>query len=140
MRFLFQSLPLGWNLAPVAISGSMRSKSDFPLVSHRHLAVVTLPSNPLELMYFHTKQTLLLLVSFFSSPRTRLRVPMDDLETGPGGTNGTQDGGKEQRQRDAQFWYEDGTVILVVHDVEFRVYKGVLVQHSLFFRDMFSLP
>ena len=65
---------------------------------------------------------------------------MDDLETGPGGTNGTQDGGKEQRQRDAQFWYEDGTVILVAHDVEFRVYKGVLVQHSLFFRDMFSLP
>ncbi|KAM5537259.1 hypothetical protein V8D89_008989 [Ganoderma adspersum] len=65
---------------------------------------------------------------------------MDELEAHPGGTNGTQGGGQEQRERDVQFWYEDGTVILVVYDIKFRVYKGVLVQHSLFFCDMFSLP
>ncbi|PIL26303.1 hypothetical protein GSI_12059 [Ganoderma sinense ZZ0214-1] len=65
---------------------------------------------------------------------------MDELQADPEGMGGTQAGGQGQRERDAQFWYEDGTVILVAHNVEFRVYKGVLAQHSLFFRDMFSLP
>ncbi len=41
---------------------------------------------------------------------------------------------------DEEFWYEDGTIILVARDVEFRVYKEVLADHSLVFADMFSLP
>ncbi|EIW56922.1 uncharacterized protein TRAVEDRAFT_81124, partial [Trametes versicolor FP-101664 SS1] len=39
-----------------------------------------------------------------------------------------------------EFWYSDGNIILVARDVEFRVYKGLLADHSLVFRDMFSLP
>ena len=120
-----------------------RNIGRWPLCDHYQDSFSSLPAvsplllfSPSGIHYFHTKRTVLLLVSLVSGPRKRPRVPMDD----PGGTNGTEDGGQEQRKRDAQFWYEDGTVILVAHDVEFRVYKGVLVQHSLFFRDMFSLP
>ncbi|RDX48999.1 hypothetical protein OH76DRAFT_1351456 [Lentinus brumalis] len=42
--------------------------------------------------------------------------------------------------RDEEFWYEDGTIILVARNVQFRVYKGVLADHSSVFADMFSLP
>lgn len=44
------------------------------------------------------------------------------------------------RERDAEFWYSDGNIILVARDVEFRVFKGILAEHSPVFRDMFSLP
>ncbi|KAL1938146.1 hypothetical protein VTO73DRAFT_11975 [Trametes versicolor] len=44
------------------------------------------------------------------------------------------------RKRDEEFWYEDGSIILVARDVEFRVFKGILAEHSPVFRDMFSLP
>lgn len=44
------------------------------------------------------------------------------------------------RKRDGEFWYSDGNIILVARDVEFRVYKGILAEHSPVFRDMFSLP
>lgn len=42
------------------------------------------------------------------------------------------------RKRDKEFWFEDGNVILVVEDVEFRVYKGILAERFPVFRDMFS--
>ncbi|KAM5537267.1 hypothetical protein V8D89_008997 [Ganoderma adspersum] len=38
------------------------------------------------------------------------------------------------------FWYEDGNVILVAGNVEFRVFKGILADHSPVFKDMFALP
>ncbi|EIW57011.1 uncharacterized protein TRAVEDRAFT_99074, partial [Trametes versicolor FP-101664 SS1] len=41
--------------------------------------------------------------------------------------------------KDLEFWFEDGNVILVAQDYEFRVFKGVLAHHSSVFRDMFSL-
>ena len=40
--------------------------------------------------------------------------------------------------RDEEFWYQDGTVVLVARNVEFRVYGGVLANHSPVFADMFS--
>lgn len=43
-------------------------------------------------------------------------------------------------QRDEEFWYDDGTIILVAGGIEFRVYKGILAEHSTVFRDMFSFP
>ncbi len=45
-----------------------------------------------------------------------------------------------QLVRDGEFWYEDGTIILVARTVQFRVYKGVLADLSSVFADMFSLP
>lgn len=45
-----------------------------------------------------------------------------------------------ERKRDVEFWYSDGNIILVARDVEFRVFKGILAEHSPVFRDMFSLP
>ncbi|RDX49007.1 hypothetical protein OH76DRAFT_620714 [Lentinus brumalis] len=44
------------------------------------------------------------------------------------------------RRTDEEFWYEDGTVILAAGDVDFRVFKGILAEHSPVFKDMFSLP
>ena len=42
------------------------------------------------------------------------------------------------RTRDTEFWFDDGTVILVAGDVVFRVYKGLLAAHSAEFMRMFS--
>ncbi|KAI0819799.1 hypothetical protein BC628DRAFT_1331968 [Trametes gibbosa] len=42
--------------------------------------------------------------------------------------------------RDEEFWYGDGNIILIARDVEFRVYRGLLSDHSPVFKDMFSLP
>ena len=41
-------------------------------------------------------------------------------------------------RRDNEFWFDDGTVILVAGDVEFRVYKGILSSHSAVFTDIFA--
>ncbi|KAH9925681.1 uncharacterized protein BXZ73DRAFT_49935, partial [Epithele typhae] len=43
-------------------------------------------------------------------------------------------------KRDSEIWFEDGTLVLVVEDTSFRVYKGLLTLHSPVFRDMFSFP
>ncbi|PIL26260.1 hypothetical protein GSI_12016 [Ganoderma sinense ZZ0214-1] len=41
-------------------------------------------------------------------------------------------------RRDAEFWYSDGSIILVAKDVEFRVYGGLLAEQSSVFRAMFA--
>ena len=43
-------------------------------------------------------------------------------------------------QKDEEFWYEDGTIILIAREIEFRVYKGLLAERSPVFKDMFSIP
>ena len=48
------------------------------------------------------------------------------------------DNGGAGRQRDAEFWFGDGTVILVAGDVEFRIYKGLLADYSSVFKTMFA--
>ncbi|RPD58527.1 hypothetical protein L226DRAFT_489948 [Lentinus tigrinus ALCF2SS1-7] len=42
--------------------------------------------------------------------------------------------------RDADFWLDDGTVILVAGNVEFRVYGGILAHHSPVLKGLFSRP
>ncbi len=44
------------------------------------------------------------------------------------------------RTRDEEFWFEDGSIILVAGDVEFRVFKSILAEYSPVFSDMFRLP
>ncbi|TFK88117.1 hypothetical protein K466DRAFT_444387, partial [Polyporus arcularius HHB13444] len=45
-----------------------------------------------------------------------------------------------QLRRDEEFWFEDGSIVLAARDVEFRVYKRVLSDHSIVFADMFTFP
>lgn len=45
-----------------------------------------------------------------------------------------------QASQDAEFWIADGTVILLAGNVMFRVYQGVLAEHSPVFAEMLSLP
>lgn len=37
-------------------------------------------------------------------------------------------------------WYRDGSVVIQAGNVLFRVYSGILAQHSPFFYDLFSIP
>ncbi|TFK89062.1 hypothetical protein K466DRAFT_519692 [Polyporus arcularius HHB13444] len=43
-------------------------------------------------------------------------------------------------KKDDEFWFDDGNLIIVAQDVEFRIYRGPLVKHSPVFRDMLTLP
>ncbi|TBU45385.1 hypothetical protein BD309DRAFT_1017834 [Dichomitus squalens] len=43
-------------------------------------------------------------------------------------------------KRDEELWYEDGNLVLIANNVEFRLFKGPLVAQSLVFKDMLSLP
>ena len=42
--------------------------------------------------------------------------------------------------RSAEFWFNDGNVILHVETTQFRVHRGVLSMHSEIFRGMFTVP
>ena len=42
--------------------------------------------------------------------------------------------------RDAEFWYADGSIVLVAQRTAFRVYAGWLARRSEVFRDMLSIP
>ena len=52
----------------------------------------------------------------------------------------TEDGIQKTLQPDDEFWMEDGNLVLIARDVEFRVYKGPLIANSPVFKDMLSLP
>ncbi|KAH9925683.1 uncharacterized protein BXZ73DRAFT_49803, partial [Epithele typhae] len=49
-------------------------------------------------------------------------------------------GSRWPRVRDKTLWLDDGNLILVVENIEFRIYKGILAHHSPVFSDMLSLP
>lgn len=46
--------------------------------------------------------------------------------------------GTENVKQDEEFWFSDGTVILVAQDVEFRVYKGPLEDSSSVLKDLLA--
>lgn len=46
----------------------------------------------------------------------------------------------EERKKHDVLWFEDGTVVLSAKTTLFRVYRGILCQHSIVFKDMFSFP
>ena len=41
--------------------------------------------------------------------------------------------------RDSDYWFDDGNLILVSRGVAFRIYKGLLGEHSAIFRSMFHI-
>ncbi|KDR86013.1 hypothetical protein GALMADRAFT_49237, partial [Galerina marginata CBS 339.88] len=42
--------------------------------------------------------------------------------------------------KSADYWFDDGNVILQAENTQFRVHRGNISRHSQVFRDMFSLP
>ncbi|KAH9886947.1 hypothetical protein C8Q73DRAFT_794978 [Cubamyces lactineus] len=42
--------------------------------------------------------------------------------------------------RDKEFWFEDGSIILIAFTIGFKVYRRLLMEHSPFFRDLFRIP
>ncbi|KAJ7719908.1 hypothetical protein B0H16DRAFT_1261359, partial [Mycena metata] len=38
----------------------------------------------------------------------------------------------------AEYWFDDGNIILQVESTQFRVLKSLLAMHSFVFRDMFT--
>ena len=40
--------------------------------------------------------------------------------------------------RDEEFWFEDGSIVLVATKVAFKVYKGLLASQSPIFADMLA--
>ena len=62
-------------------------------------------------------------------PRKRARTSRNDNSDDP-----------PSLEKDEEFWYDDGTLILIAANVEFRVYRGPLATHSPVFRDMLALP
>lgn len=62
-----------------------------------------------------------------------LEVPAQGSARADGGA----DDGQSVKQ-DEEFWFEDGTVILVSHNAEFRVYQGVLAGLSPVFKALFA--
>lgn len=46
----------------------------------------------------------------------------------------------EEREKDEEFWYDDGNIVVVARDVGFRIYKGLLADCSPVLREMFSTP
>ncbi|KAI1795392.1 hypothetical protein LXA43DRAFT_40045 [Ganoderma leucocontextum] len=47
-------------------------------------------------------------------------------------------GTPERLKHDAEFWFSDGTVILVAKNVEFRFYRALLADYSPVFKTMFA--
>ncbi|KAI0703103.1 hypothetical protein C8Q76DRAFT_861376 [Earliella scabrosa] len=74
-----------------------------------------------------------------ASSRKRARTDGEALR---GGAGAGEHGGLEAHplKRDDEFWLDDGTVILVARDVEFRVYSGLLVSLSTVFQDLLAQP
>ncbi len=42
--------------------------------------------------------------------------------------------------KSSDFWFSDGSIVLVVENNAFRVHESILSHHSGVFADMFSLP
>ena len=40
----------------------------------------------------------------------------------------------------SDFWFEDGSVVLIAQNIKFKVHRGMLARHSLIFQDLLSLP
>ncbi|OBZ69624.1 Molybdenum cofactor sulfurase [Grifola frondosa] len=47
---------------------------------------------------------------------------------------------EEEPERDMEFWYEDGSIVLIAGNVAFRVYQGLLSEQSSVFTDLFAIP
>ena len=56
----------------------------------------------------------------------------------PATVHRAEDQGPLPKEKDKEFWFEDGTVILAARDVEFRVYGGLLADHSPVLKELLT--
>ena len=75
-----------------------------------------------------------------TNKRSRDDVESDDGPSSLPQTKKPRQDASDGSRRDKDFWEDDGTIVLIARDVEFKVYKGILAHHSTVFADMFSLP
>ena len=75
-----------------------------------------------------------------SGPANRKRARLDSDSTSDDGEAANAGRDEAAAHNDEEFWYEDGTIILIAREIEFRVYKGLLAERSPLFKDMLSLP
>ncbi|KDR86009.1 hypothetical protein GALMADRAFT_132620 [Galerina marginata CBS 339.88] len=55
-------------------------------------------------------------------------------------TESGDEGDIKEPLRSADYWFDDGNVILQAENTQFRVHRSILSRHSQVFQDMFSLP
>lgn len=80
-------------------------------------------------------------MSEHTSKRARLDIePEEPRANFPTWMAGVEDVGVPRYNKDEEFWYADGSNTLLAENTGFRVFKGILADHSPFFSDMFSLP
>ena len=72
---------------------------------------------------------------YHTSPARKRARTQEDIDTSSNPTHPNI-----ERVRDEEFWYEDGNIIIVTSNVEFKVFRGILMDHSPIFKDMLSLP
>ncbi|KAH9900671.1 hypothetical protein C8Q73DRAFT_675165 [Cubamyces lactineus] len=71
-----------------------------------------------------------------AASRKRARTSNSQDATRPNA--GPQSGGGDSAAvRDKDYWFEDGNIVLVARGISFKVYKGLLAEHSSVFRSMF---
>ena len=87
-----------------------------------------------------------------SSPVTRKRARLSESDDAvdmlpkveedhtPSDQSATASSAPEAQEtiRNEELWFQDGNVILIVGDIGFRVYQGLLAERSPVFKGMFS--
>ncbi|KAF8957728.1 hypothetical protein BDZ97DRAFT_1737158 [Flammula alnicola] len=68
--------------------------------------------------------------SLVSLPGKRKRTEVDEEATSD----------VEHPTRSGDIWFEDGNIILQADNIQFRVHRSVLSNHSNFFKDLFMVP
>lgn len=67
-------------------------------------------------------------------------APVSPTTPTPTAAAATPTPARSPMERHPEFWFFDGSIVLVADALMFRVHKAFLARHSVFFRDMFSLP
>ena len=76
--------------------------------------------------------------SVSSSTRGSSKVPHDANNSGLALVPKAEDQEYLPKEKDSDFWLENGSVILVARNVEFRVYGGLLADHSPVLKVLFK--
>ena len=74
-------------------------------------------------------------------PAKRTRLSGDPQDSTAGSSSESSDSPttiKPRFKQHAEFWFDDGNIVLVARRVAFRIYRGLLASQSTVFSDMFA--